>query len=116
VCLLCSRGHAARFPSLRAGYRGQPRESFGHHEYGTIQDLQGVQRVMGCLASLSRFVSLLEELKLSLYKLLWKTDHFEWMIVNHLGPFGDVLVINDNCLWTNDSWRNKNAGLDHIEQ
>jgi hypothetical protein len=37
-------------------------------------------------------------------------------IVNHLGPFGNVLVINDNCLWTNDSWRNKNAGLDHIEQ
>jgi hypothetical protein len=36
--------------------------------------------------------------------------------VNHLGPFGDVLVINDNCLWTNDSSRNKNAGLDHIEQ
>jgi hypothetical protein len=36
--------------------------------------------------------------------------------VNHLGPFGNVLVINDNCLWTNDSWRNKNAGLDHIEQ
>ena len=37
-------------------------------------------------------------------------------IVNHLGPFGNILVINDNCLWTNDSWRNKNAGLDHIEQ
>ena len=37
-------------------------------------------------------------------------------IVNHLGPFGNVLVINDNYLWTNDSWRNKNAGLDHIEQ
>jgi hypothetical protein len=36
-------------------------------------------------------------------------------VVNHLGPFGDVLVINDNCLWANDSWRNKNAGLDHIE-
>jgi hypothetical protein len=36
--------------------------------------------------------------------------------VNHLGPFGNVLVINDNCLWTNDSWRNKNAVLDHIEQ
>jgi hypothetical protein len=39
-----------------------------------------------------------------------------WLGVNHLGPFGNVLVINDNCLWTNDSWRNKNAGLDHIEQ
>jgi hypothetical protein len=36
--------------------------------------------------------------------------------VNHLGPFGNVLVINDNYLWTNDSWRNKNVGLDHIEQ
>jgi hypothetical protein len=36
--------------------------------------------------------------------------------VNHLGPFGNVLVINDNYLWTNDSWRNKNAGLEHIEQ
>jgi hypothetical protein len=36
--------------------------------------------------------------------------------MNHLGPFGDVLVINDNCLWTNDSSRNKNAGLDHIKQ
>jgi hypothetical protein len=36
--------------------------------------------------------------------------------VNHLGPFSNVLVINDNYLWTNDSWRNKNAGLDHIEQ
>jgi hypothetical protein len=31
-------------------------------------------------------------------------------------PLGDVLVINDNCLWANGSWRNKNAGLDHIEQ
>jgi hypothetical protein len=36
--------------------------------------------------------------------------------VNHLGLFGDVLVINDSCLWTNGSLRNKNAGLDHIEQ
>jgi hypothetical protein len=31
-------------------------------------------------------------------------------------PLGDVLVINNNFLWANDSWRNKNAGLDHIEQ
>jgi hypothetical protein len=25
-------------------------------------------------------------------------------------PLIDVLVINDNYLWTNSSWRNKNAG------
>jgi hypothetical protein len=31
-------------------------------------------------------------------------------------PLVDVLVVNDNCLWANDFWRNKNAGLDHIEQ
>jgi hypothetical protein len=24
-------------------------------------------------------------------------------VVNHLGPFGNVLVINDSYLWTNDS-------------
>jgi hypothetical protein len=36
--------------------------------------------------------------------------------VNNLGPFGDVLVINDNCLWTNDSSRNKIAKLVHIKQ
>jgi hypothetical protein len=31
-------------------------------------------------------------------------------------PLGDVLIFNNNFLWANDSWRNKNAGLDHIEQ
>jgi hypothetical protein len=25
-------------------------------------------------------------------------------------PLSDVLVINNNHLWTNNSWRNKNAG------
>jgi hypothetical protein len=25
-------------------------------------------------------------------------------------PHSDVLVINDNHLWTNNSWRNKNEG------
>jgi hypothetical protein len=43
-------------------------------------------------------------------------DYLSGIVVNHLDPFGNVLVINDNCLWTNDSWRNKNAGLDHREQ
>jgi hypothetical protein len=31
-------------------------------------------------------------------------------------PLSGVLVINDNCLWTNNSWRNKNAGFDHGKQ
>jgi hypothetical protein len=49
----------------------------------------------------------------SLRRILFEISPFP--VVNHLGPFDNVLVINDNYLWTNDSWRNKNAGLDHIE-
>jgi hypothetical protein len=42
--------------------------------YGTSR----VSRVMGCLASLSRFVTRLEERGWPLYKLLRKADCFEW--------------------------------------
>ena len=45
---------------------------------GPIQDLKGVQRVMGCLASLSRFVSHLGEKGLPLYRILRKTERFTW--------------------------------------
>jgi hypothetical protein len=45
---------------------------------GPIKDLKGVQRVMGCLAALSRFISRLSEKGLPLYRLLRKTDRFTW--------------------------------------
>jgi hypothetical protein len=45
---------------------------------GPIQDLKGVQRVMGCLAALSRFISCLGERDLPLYCLLRKTELFAW--------------------------------------
>jgi hypothetical protein len=45
---------------------------------GSKQDLKGVQRIMGFMASLNRFVSHLRERRIPLYKLLRKTDHFEW--------------------------------------
>jgi hypothetical protein len=58
----------------------------------------------------------LEKLNFSLiYYVVLSSITKKGEIVNHLGPFGNVLVINDNYLWTNDSWRNKNAGLDHKE-
>jgi hypothetical protein len=41
---------------------------------GPIKDLKGVQRVMGCLAALSRFISRLGERGLPLYHLLRKTE------------------------------------------
>jgi hypothetical protein len=43
---------------------------------GPIKDLKGVQRVMGCLAALSRFISHLGERGLPLYRLLRKTERF----------------------------------------
>jgi hypothetical protein len=46
----------------------------------------------------------LEKLNFSLiYYVLLSSITKKGEIVNHLGPFGNVLVINDNCLWTNDS-------------
>jgi ribonuclease HI len=45
---------------------------------GPIQDLKGVQRVMGCLAALSCFISRLGERGLPLYRLLRKAEHFAW--------------------------------------
>ena len=45
---------------------------------GPIPNLKGVQKVTGCLAALSRFISCLDERGLPLYWLLKKTDRFAW--------------------------------------
>jgi hypothetical protein len=45
---------------------------------GPIKDLKGVQRVMGCLAALSRFILRLGERGLPLYRLLRKAERFTW--------------------------------------
>jgi hypothetical protein len=47
---------------------------------GPIRDLKGVQRVTGCLAALSRFISRLGEKALPLYRLLKKSKHFLWTL------------------------------------
>ena len=41
-------------------------------------DLKQVQKLTGCVAVLSRFISRLGEKALPLYRLLRRTDHFEW--------------------------------------
>ena len=41
-------------------------------------DLKQVQKLVGCVAALSRFISILEEKALPLYRLLRRTDNFEW--------------------------------------
>jgi hypothetical protein len=47
---------------------------------GPIRYLKSVQRVTGCLAALSRFISCLSEKALPLYCLLNKSEHFSWTL------------------------------------
>ena len=44
----------------------------------TPTDLKQVQKLVGCVATLSRFISRLGEKVLPLYRLLRHTDHFVW--------------------------------------
>lgn len=45
---------------------------------GPIQNFNGVQRLIGCVAALSQFVSRFREKGMPLYRLLRKSDHFSW--------------------------------------
>jgi hypothetical protein len=47
---------------------------------GSIRYLKGVQRVTGCLAALSHFISRLGKKALPLYHLLRKSEHFSWTL------------------------------------
>jgi phenylalanine-4-hydroxylase len=47
---------------------------------GPIRDLKGVQKVLGCLATLSRFISRLGKKGLPLYWLLKKHERFSWIV------------------------------------
>ena len=60
------------------GIEPNPEKVEAIRRMGPIRDLKGVQRVMGCLAALSRFISRLGERGLPLYRLLRKTEHFSW--------------------------------------
>jgi len=45
---------------------------------GPIRDVKGLQKVTGCLAALSHFISRLGEKALPLYRLLEKAERFSW--------------------------------------
>jgi hypothetical protein len=47
---------------------------------GPIRDIKGVQKVLGCLAALRRFISRLGEKRLPLYRLLKKHERFSWIV------------------------------------
>jgi hypothetical protein len=60
------------------GIETKPEKVAALEQMGPIQDLKGVQRALGCLAALSRFISWLGKKGLPLYWLLKKHEHFSW--------------------------------------
>jgi hypothetical protein len=61
------------------GIEANPEKVLVISSMGRIKDVKGVQRVMGCLVALSRFISRLGEKRLPQYRLLRKTESFAWM-------------------------------------
>jgi hypothetical protein len=70
------RGMLLGFIVSERGIEANPEKIAIITNMGPIKDLKGVQRVMGCLAALSRFISRLGERGLPLYHLLRKTERF----------------------------------------
>jgi ribonuclease HI len=87
----CSWGSSS--PS--EGIEANPEKIAAITNMGPIKDLKGVQRVMGCLAALSRFISRLGEKGLPLYRLLRKTERFTWT------PKAEEALRNLKALLTN---------------
>jgi hypothetical protein len=74
------RGMLLGFIASERGIEANPDKIAAITNMGPIKDLKGVQRVMGCLTALSRFISRLGEKGLPLYRLLRKTKHFTWTL------------------------------------
>ena len=66
------------FTVSERGIEANPEKISAITRMGPIQNIKGVQRVTGCLATLSRFISRLGERGHPLYQLLKKADRFEW--------------------------------------
>jgi hypothetical protein len=74
------RGMLLGFIVSERGIEANPEKIAAITNMGPIKDLKGIQRVMGCLATLSRFISCLGKRGLPLYRLLRKTECFTWTL------------------------------------
>jgi hypothetical protein len=68
------------------GIEPNPEKVTSLERMGPIRDLKGVQKVLGCLTALSRFISRLGEKGLPLYRLLKKHERFSWTIETQEAP------------------------------
>jgi ribonuclease HI len=89
------RGMLLGFIISERGSEANPEKIAAITNMGPIKDLKGVQRVMGCLAALSRFISRLGEKGLPLYRLLRKAKRFTWT------PEAEEALRNLKALLTN---------------
>jgi hypothetical protein len=89
------RGMLLGFIVSERGIEANPEKIAAITDMGPIKDLKGVQRVMGCLAALSRFISRLGEKGLPLYCLLRKAECFTWT------PEAEEAIENLKALLTN---------------
>jgi hypothetical protein len=74
------RGMLLGFIVSKRGIEANPEKIAAITKMGPIRDLKGVQRVTGCLAALSHFISRLGKKALPLYRLLKKLEHFSWTL------------------------------------
>jgi hypothetical protein len=74
------RGMLLEYIVSQRGIEANPEKVAALERMGPIWDLKGVQKVLGCLAALSRFISRLIEKGLPLYRLLKKHEQFSWTV------------------------------------
>jgi ribonuclease HI len=89
------RGMVQGFIVSERGIEANPEKIVAITNMGPIKYLKGVQRVMGCLAALSRFILRLGEKGLPLYRLLRKVERFTWT------PEAEEALRNLKALLTN---------------
>jgi hypothetical protein len=70
------RGMLLGYIVSQQGIEPNPEKVTALEWMGLIRDLKGVQKVLGCLAALSRIISRLSEKGLPLYRLLKKNERF----------------------------------------
>jgi hypothetical protein len=75
-----SRGMLLGYIVSQRGIESNPKKVTTLEQMGLIRDLKGVQKVLGCLAALSCFISRLGEKGLPLYRLLKKHERFSWTV------------------------------------
>jgi hypothetical protein len=74
------RGMLLGYIVSQRGIEANPEKVVALERIGPIRDLKGLQKVLGWLAALSRFISRLGKKGLPLYRLLRKHERFSWTV------------------------------------